>query len=81
MRFLNDEGEELEELEGEEHDDELVVGLCGTNDFSCGDLVGEQIIEFHCSLACTKGNVSVGFTGTWLHIGNVFIKPEGGPDR
>ena len=54
VHFLNDEGEELEELEGEEHDDELAVGLCGTEGFDCGNLEGSQIIQFHLEEHCDE---------------------------
>ena len=60
VHFLNDEGEELEELEGEEHDDELAVGLCGTEGFDCGNLEGSQIIQFHIEEHCDEITDSTG---------------------
>ena len=54
VHFLNDEGEELEELEGEEHDDELAVGFCGDDGFDCGSIVGDHIIEFHTEEHCDE---------------------------
>ena len=52
VHFLDIQGEELEEVEGEEHDDELAFKFCNNDGLECSDATGSESVQFHTEEHC-----------------------------